>query len=281
MARGMKRHARGAAALVAAAGLAVALVLSLGGCSAGENAVTERDLEVARQLGFSDDAMASMDSGAWPSDLERKQVRHAEACIDYLAERYGFEFSAVSATGEPKWLMHADDVVLRIESGPFAGEEVHLKYDDGMRDGRQEMEPRFDEDCYYVVNHEEWERLAAEAIAPVLAELPEGSLVTFTSMSRQLYPESMTSDPVSQGGGNGEVGVVIALDRCGLSESEAGELFDEFYAALQATPLRGRFYLRVLSDTSSLPEFSWQAVDEVYRPYRPFASRWFSSGKKG
>jgi|GEM_PF-5870426 len=201
--------------------------------------VTERDVEVARQMGAPDDIVASMERGVWPSDLARWKVRNAEACIDYLADRYGLEFSAVSATGGPKWMTCYDDVYLRIESGPHAGEEVRLAYDSGMRNGRQEREPMFNEDCYYVVNHEGWERIAEEAIAPILAELPEGAWTSAAAMDRYVYHISQIDRPITEGGGTGYVFVLVDMDACGLSREDMLSLLDALWEALGETGLRG------------------------------------------
>ena len=216
--------------------------LSLIGCSLpfmDRNPVTERDVEVARQMGAPDDVMASLEAGRWPSDLVHEKIKNAEACIDYLSDTYGLEFSAVSATGGATWMTHEHDVTLRIESGEHAGEEVHLKYDPGVRNGKQEAEPSFKEDCYYVVNHEEWERIASEAIAPVLAGLPEGAWVMAPEMSRTYYSAVQIDRPITEGGGYGDVDLFVNMSVLSLTSEETYALLDGMQDAMESTGLRG------------------------------------------
>lgn len=255
MMRKMGRLAwRGTAALAAAALLALAL--GLGGCLMGRHEVTERDVEVARQMGAPAGVMETLGRGRWPSDKARYKVRNAEACIDYLSGRYGLELSAVSATGGAKWMTHSDDVVLRIESGPHAGEEVSLEYDAGVRGGRQEMEPVFYEDCFYVVNHEEWERIASDAVAPVLAGLPEGSWLSSVRMDGSLYSADQIDRPITEGGGTGTIQVSVSMEACGLDEAGLEEFAGRLAGALEGTGLRGSWRVSGYADAESAAAIS-------------------------
>ena len=163
-------------------------VLTLTACLGGiigRFDVTERDKEIARQMGAPEDVMASLALGMWPGDVAKRKVRDAEACIDYLEERYadkGATFSAVKVA-VAVWMTTFDDVTLRVETGPGAGEEIRLKYSQ-PKDG---YAANIHENYYYLANHEEWERVASEAVLPILERLPEGGWLCDIGMSKQLY----------------------------------------------------------------------------------------------
>lgn len=142
--------------------------------------------------------------GKWPDDFVRYKLRNAEACIDYMESKYGETFSAVDAAGaRGMWWEESDhwrEVTLRCESGPFSGELVRMKYDLGTRNSKQEQEPSFMEDFFYTVNHEEWERIATNAVNPVLVGSPDGALVSEVVMSRLTYSSDQTDRSITEGG---------------------------------------------------------------------------------
>lgn len=230
--------------------------------------VTSRDIEIAQQLGAPAEVIESLKRGVWPEgSTARDKIRNAEACIDYLHNLYGEEFSALTATGGPKWMTDLDDVTLLVETGPHAHEEVYAKY----YPGDENHEPVISEDYYYILNHEEWERIATAAVTPIFSDLPSDWWILDVNMSRQLYERDQSSKPLQQGG-TGDIDVRIAMNRCSMDMDSMAARLALLQEALQETRLSGIcavYGYTVDSDTASftletLPPFEnriwYQAV---------------------
>ena len=206
---------------------------------------TERDREVAKQLKSVPDHLSDeLESGIWSDDLYFAEVRGAEACIDYLNAIYGLEFSAVDS--ERYIMLHdghieSSDFVLRVESGPYAGELVNIRYVSGwdVPDKRQQSPTSFLEDCYYVVNHEEWESTADDAVERILSDFPAQSWFCVSGMSRLRYVARQVGKHITAGGGRGRVDVYVDMVKCEFSTDDMDDLLLELCFALHSTGLRG------------------------------------------
>lgn len=203
-------------------------------------------------------------------DRLRDKVRNAEACIDYLHDLYGEEFSALAATGGPKWITDSDDVTLLVENGPYAHEKVYAKYYAGDEaDG-----PSICEDYYYILNHEEWERIATAAASPIFSDLPSDWWILDVNMSRQLYAQDQSSKPLQQGG-TGDIDVRIAMNMCSVSVDDMAARLALLQEALQETHLSGICALYGYTVESNDTDFLLESLP-------PFENRiWYQANSFG
>lgn len=228
---------------------AVALFSSvpLVGCledSMGRSDVTERDIEVARQMGAPDDVIETLERGKWGEYRYEQMVRNAEACIDYLEGRYGERFLArMSELRNP---MHDYVVVdLEVGSGPFVGEPVTVHY---YSTGEHEDSPRFDESYYCILHREEWERLASEAIVVAIAGLPEGSVLARAELPNAPVVPYRASLPVTEGGGGGIVDIAVCEPLAGSSREELETLSESLERLLGEKGLAASYTVWVFDE---------------------------------
>lgn len=91
------------------------------------DAPTERHVEIARDLGCTEETLATLREGRWPNWSTKAAVTHAELILDRLSERYGEEFRAESIS-IPQLLDRSYRFRGEVESGPHAGTEVSAQY---------------------------------------------------------------------------------------------------------------------------------------------------------
>ncbi len=161
---------------------AVVGLTALAGCAPSwldmDSELTERDLEVARNLGKSEDEIESMrESGRAGSD-----VRGAEAAEDYLAERYGERFRAVDAVTQYASAISPDrvSVTLVVESGPATDAECSAVY-------RLGDDPDWSDDYVSVRLDAQLRVVAAEAFSKGFGDLAEGEVVWGSEVSRTSF----------------------------------------------------------------------------------------------
>lgn len=130
--------------------------------------LTERDLEVARNIGKTESDIEGMRKRGRASD----DVRGAEAAEDYLAERYGEQFKAVGTETEYDSAVSPSRVVvtLAVVSGPAAGAECRAVY-------RLEDGPSWSDDYVSVRLDTQLRAIANEAFSEGFGDLSKGEAV--------------------------------------------------------------------------------------------------------
>lgn len=73
----------------------------------------------------------------------------------------------------------------------------------------------------------------------MLEVLPEGGWFVEVQMSDQLYTSAQSSNSITEGGGNGDVYIYIAMGRCGLSEEQMQQLAEALAGNLSESGLTG------------------------------------------
>lgn len=126
--------------------------------------VTERDLEVARQMDAPEHVIESMESGEWLYPSDREAVRYAELAIDHMMEAHGQLCEARWST-VPWLLSHEAKVNVVAAGGKYDGLAaiVHVSTAEGH--------PCTD-NWYVAVHRDECAQLALEVLEETLAELP-------------------------------------------------------------------------------------------------------------
>ena len=140
--------------------------------------LTERDLEVARNIGKTESEIEGMRKRGRASD----DVRGAEAAEDYLAKRYGEQFGATGTETEYDSAISPSRVVvtLTVASGPAADAECRAVY-------RLEDGPSWSDDYVSVRLDAQLRAIATEAFSEGFGDLSEGEAVWQSEVSRTLF----------------------------------------------------------------------------------------------
>ena len=174
------RRAGAALALV----LALALALTASGCAFSPRnpqevnvdsvQVTERDLEVARQMQAPEQVIQSLEQGEWLYPSDREAVRFAELALDHMQDAYGQECRATWST--VPWILDTNATVTLVAvGGPYDGAEVEVTI--------SAAEPHTYTDTWYQVRHQsEYKTLVANALATAFTDLPADSWAFGTSL---------------------------------------------------------------------------------------------------
>ena len=161
---------------------AVLCLTMIAGCSPERldtaSELTERDLEVARNIGKTENEIGAMRERGSAND----DVRGAAAAEDYLAERYGERFKAVGVETEYDSAISPSrvDVTLIVASGPAADAECRAVY--RLKDG-----PSWSDDYVSVRLDAQLRAIAAEAFSEGFGDLSEGEVVWQSEVSRTLF----------------------------------------------------------------------------------------------
>lgn len=139
--------------------------------------LTERDLEVARNIGKTESEIEGMRKRGRASD----DVRGAEAAEDYLADRYGEKFKAVGMETEYDSAASPSrvGVTLTVVSGPATDAECRAVY--RLKDG-----PSWSDDYVSVRLDAQLRAIAAEAFSEGFGDLSEGEAVWQSEVARTL-----------------------------------------------------------------------------------------------
>ena len=87
--------------------------------------VTERDLEVARQMQAPEQVIQSLEQGEWLYPSDREAVRFAELALDHMQDAYGQECRATWST--VPWVLDTNaNVTLVVVGGEYDGAEVEV-----------------------------------------------------------------------------------------------------------------------------------------------------------
>ena len=148
--------------------------------SGADDAITDRDITTAQNLGAPDDVIESMRRGEWSSYISQDNVRVAERAEDHLAERHGVEFRATQVSLSRGIMRERDMVTLTVESGPYAGQECTCEfYSTGAP---KTGEPQWGDSYTYLRLHDEYETRIREAAQKAFGDLPEGSWLCLVEM---------------------------------------------------------------------------------------------------
>lgn len=194
------------------------------------NEVTERDLEVARQMDAPNQVIEALESGEWMFVSDRMAVRYAELAIDYMQQSYGQECRASWST-VPSVLVQDVEVRLVAVGGEHDGSEVRVTISPD--------EPHAYEDTWGVVLlTDEYERAVQAAFEEALADVP-----------RQQWATNVWIDGVATGSqslSDATGGADVYLSRSVVStDEELNVLCDSIDACVAAHGLNLDYYVTV------------------------------------
>lgn len=243
-----------------AARLFVVAVLLLCGCSTmfstnidgvvdmNSREVSERDIEVAKQLNVSDQMLESLERGEWPTLSDRDFVRYAELAIDYMRDTYGQNCRA-KFTDIPWLLSHEATAHLVVVGGEYDGAEVSVTI--------SASEPRTYSDSWTAVTDaDEFEQLVNSALSEAFSELPEGSWAVSTS----------TDSYYMNDGRFGGIAVIFISLSAVPTEESLGQTITSLEEALEATGAGVDYHIVVPSvdppDSIMTVEYGREAAKE-------------------
>ena len=207
-----------------------------------EYKVTERDLEVARQMQAPEQVIESMEAGEWLYASDREAVRYAELAIDHMREAHGQACEARWST-VPSVL--SDEVVatLVVVGGAHDGAEVEVHM--------SVAEPRTYTDTWGAVVHAgAYEALVREGVGEALAELPAASWDMLVWMTDVEALTDMADDiPVEQVAPlvEGSVNIYIAPSAVSTQE-QLDALRAQVRASMERRNLTISYYLLVTAE---------------------------------
>lgn len=220
----------------------LALVCAMVGCAGtsvseksvevdmNSNEVTERDLEVARQMDAPDQVIEALESGEWMFVSDRMAVRYAELAIDYMQQTYGQECHASWST-VPSVLVQDVEVRLVAVGGEHDGAEVRVTISPD--------EPHTYEDTWgAVLLSDEYERAVQAAFEEALADVPRRQWAT------NVWIDGVTTGSQSLSDATG--GADLYLSRSVVStDVELNALCDSIDACVAAHGLNLDYYVTV------------------------------------
>lgn len=194
------------------------------------NKVTERDLEVARQMDAPDQVIEALESGEWMFVSDRMAVRYAELAIDYMQQTYDQECRAGWST-VPSVLVQDVEVRLVAVGGEHDGAEVKVTISPN--------EPHTYEDTWgAVLLSDEYEQTVQAVFEEALVDVPRQQWAT------NVWIDGVTTGSQSLSDATG--GADLYLSRSIAStEEELNVLCDSIDACVTAHGLNLDYYVTV------------------------------------
>ena len=199
------------------------------------DAPTERHVEIARDLGCTEETLATLREGRWPNWSTKAAVTHAELILGRLSERYGEEFRAESIS-VPQLLDRSYRFRGEVESGPHAGTGVSAQY------VWANQEEPFVQDSYIdTLRDGEYEEYLESIVREVLAGTEGEKAVMVVRAGGEDFgeladPYAPIEEYAKQGGG-GHVDLYFPPD-CALSEEEYYGLIGKLKEAFEGRGMR-------------------------------------------
>ena len=248
----------------AALALALALALTASGCALSprnpqevnvESAqVTERDLEVARQMQAPEQVIQSLEQGEWLYPSDREAVRFAELALDHMQDAYGQECRATWST--VPWVLDTNaTVTLVVVDGPYDGAEVEVTI--------SAAEPHTYTDTWgQLALQDGYHDLVADALNTALADLPDGSWTFDATLSAKGAAPDAELSQLENAYGHIDLFLLSSVvpDEARLEELRVAALLE-----LEKTGVSTLVKLSVLSNEAAAAPLtvaqSWEAID--------------------
>ena len=202
--------------------------------------VSERDLEVARQMDAPPEVVEAMESGEWLRPSHRQMVRYAEIAIDHMATTHG-QVCEARWSSTPWIIKDYADVKLVVAGGERDGTEVAVRV--SSSDNHACLD-----DWYYSSHADSYESVIRESIATGLESTPKECwdvIVWRPYITAPIADETPISDAIPLL--RGTVDVYLG-PRAVVSQSQLDVLSDKVSTSLASLGYWGSFYLTVLAE---------------------------------
>ena len=181
-----------------------------------DSKVTERDLEVARQMGAPERVLESMEAGEWLYPSDREAVRYAEIAIDHMLEAHAQACEARWST--VPWLLEQEARVNVVaKGGAYDGLKAVVNV------STAEGHPCTD-NWYMATHSDEYAQAAVKVIDDAFGNLPRVAWAAEASLGDRDVPVDIADDtPVEEALTMGSAKVDVFLAASAVPDEAALE----------------------------------------------------------